>query len=90
LLHLLDKVDESKLTLKILSFIADVVRTNDKISFEANFCQHLTRESLLGESDLDHIEKFVDCLIQVIIIIKTFLSPIDAEIPYANVFLTVN
>ena len=64
LLRLLERVDDTKLVVKILSFVADVAGTDAASSLDAEFCRHLARPNLLLEGDLDHVEKFVDCLVQ--------------------------
>lgn len=63
LLHAINDND-TKLVVKILLFVADVLRSSDKIMFKRDFCPHLIRQSLLVKGDLDHVEKLVDCLVQ--------------------------
>ncbi len=69
--HVASDVDgkkDSRLVVKILTFIADVLRSpesrqNVEISFDEKLCRHLMNDDLIQRDDLDHIEKFVYCLV---------------------------
>ena len=63
-----DGKKDSRLFVKILTFIADVLRSpesrgNVEISFDEKWCRHLLNDNLIRRNDLDHIDRFVYCLV---------------------------
>ena len=54
-----DNVDP-KVVVKIMSFVADVLTATD---VDEKWCRHLLKDNLLQKDDLDHVEKFVYCLV---------------------------
>ena len=64
LLRHLNLDTSTKLVVKILSFVADILSVNDtQQMFDDNWCGHLLTENVLSKDDLDHVEKFVHCLV---------------------------
>ena len=63
-----DGKKDSRLVVKILTFLADVLRSpesrqNVEISFDEKWCRHLLNDNLIRSDDLDHIDRFVHCLV---------------------------
>ena len=64
LLRHLNLDTSTKLVVKILAFVADILSVNDtQQMFDDNWCRHLLTENVLSKDDLDHVEKFVHCLV---------------------------